>query len=638
MPRVYPCPTAVGNTTTAAEGTSDLTIAHCAAVSVTEAVLLCPSPMDHASRSAAWLALCSGLAGLAGFACVSAVAGCATMTGEARPGGTVRVVEGTRVVGRYISPNAYEHYIRAELAGSSGRSEEAALELARAITSDGTSAFLRTRLAEELLALGRIDDARESCETALRFDPQYADARVLLGRVALRHGDPAKAEAEFRLALDADRTCESAYLALAQLYRERGDGGRADGVLRSLVHRSPASAEPHVLLARSAVARGDLKDAEVELRLAARIDSSSLVTRIELGRVLLSAGRASEAEHELRRALERFGPEPRIAELLVQVLVAMDRGAEADALVESFDKQAASRDRRLSVGWLLLGRGHVERAAAIASEVLAGGELPGGRLLRGAALAAARRVDEAVLELLRVPIESGDFVAAQLRLGRALGDAGRLKEGIDRLTISSARVQDGDGSALLSTLLAELRERAGDRAGARHLIEEALARQPKSDALTYALGGLLDRAGEADRAVEVVSAILARTPDHAEALNFIGWSWTDRGVRLRDAQRYLERAHALRPTSGEIADSLGWLYFKVERVEDATRLLELASRLLPSAPDVLAHLGDAYLKRDDRPRAVGAYRRALGSNPDARVRQVVEDKLLHLEEGRVGAR
>ena len=576
--------------------------------------------------------------GLSPVALSLLVVGCIPARMEPRRGSTVRIVEGQRVIGRYVSPNAYEHYIRAQLASAAGNGEEAAQELARAITSDGASPFLRTRLAQELLALGRIDEARDSCETALRFDPQHADARVELGRIALKLGDAVTAEAEFRKALETDRTCEAAYLELARLYREHGDASRADGIYQAMAERVPSSAAAHQQLARSAVARGDLKTAEAELRLAVKLDSSSLATQLELGRLLLSAGRPTEAEHELRRTLDRSGHDSRVAELLVQVLVVMDRGAEADALLESLDHRGSASERQLSVGWLLLGRGRVERAVAIAGEVLAARDLPGAHLLRGSALAVARRVDEAVGELSRVPPESSEFLPAQMRLGRALGDAGRLKEGIDRMTATVARVQGRDGADLLATLLAELHERAGDRARAQRLLEEALGRQPKSDALTYALGGLFDRAGDADRAVEVVRAILERTPDHPEALNFIGWSWTDRGIRLREAQRYLERANALRPTSGEIADSLGWLYYKLERLEESVRLLELASRLLPEAPDVLSHLGDAYLKRDDRPRARAAYRRVLTINPDARIRQVVEEKLLHLEEGRVGAR
>ena len=95
----------------------------------------------------------------------------------------VRSFHGTLVPGYYVSPSAYEHYLRAQLLSNDGRAEEAADQLRQAIACDGASAYLRTRLAEELLTLGRIDEAREEIEAALHLDGQFAEAYVDLARV-----------------------------------------------------------------------------------------------------------------------------------------------------------------------------------------------------------------------------------------------------------------------------------------------------------------------------------------------------------------------------------------------------------------------------------------------------------------------
>jgi len=316
----------------------------------------------------------------------------------------------------------------------------------------------------------------------------------------------------------------------------------------------------------------------------------------------------------------------------------MGKRDEASAVVDALDTGTSSRERLLQIGWLLLNQGRGERALAVAEGVLAGADFPAAHLLRGGALAALGRTDEAAVELGAIPPEEPEFIAAQLRLSRALSEAGRGREAIELLAGALSRTQPRPQSDALATQLAELIERGGDRQRARRVLDDALKLHPTSDALCYALGGLLDRGGEGDKALEVVGAILERSPDNAEAHNFIGWNLTERNLRLKEALRHLERAHALRPTSGEIADSLGWLYFKLDRAEEATRLLEVAARLLPEAPEVLGHLGEAYLKRDDRPRALAAFRQALAHSPEPRVRQALEQKLLFLEEGRVGAR
>src|SRR5215471_18255808 len=85
------------------------------------------------------------------------ISGCAGRMPEPRPPTMVRSFHGTLVPGYYVSPSAYEHYLLAQLLSNDGRAEEASEQLRLAITSDGASAYLRTRLAEELLTLGRID-------------------------------------------------------------------------------------------------------------------------------------------------------------------------------------------------------------------------------------------------------------------------------------------------------------------------------------------------------------------------------------------------------------------------------------------------------------------------------------------------
>ena len=123
-----------------------------------------------------------------------AVAGCAGKMPEPRTPTMVRSFRGTIVPGYYVSPVSYEHYIRAQLLSNDGRAEEASDELRQAIASDGASPYLRTRLAEELLTLGRVDEARDEIEAALHLDTQFAEAHVDLARVKLRLGDGAGAE------------------------------------------------------------------------------------------------------------------------------------------------------------------------------------------------------------------------------------------------------------------------------------------------------------------------------------------------------------------------------------------------------------------------------------------------------------
>ncbi len=79
-------------------------------------------------------------------------------------------------------------------------------------------------------------------------------------------------------------------------------------------------------------------------------------------------------------------------------------------------------------------------------------------------------------------------------------------------------------------------------------------------------------------------------------LNYLGYSWVDRGENLAEAEKLIARAVELRPNDGFIADSLGWVYYRTGRYAEAVEQLERAVSLEPGDPVINEHLGDAYWK------------------------------------------
>ncbi|MEM6710727.1 MAG: tetratricopeptide repeat protein [Pseudomonadota bacterium] len=82
--------------------------------------------------------------------------------------------------------------------------------------------------------------------------------------------------------------------------------------------------------------------------------------------------------------------------------------------------------------------------------------------------------------------------------------------------------------------------------------------------------------------------------DQPDVLNYLAYTWVDRGEHLERSVSMLERAAEMRPDSGYIVDSLGWVYFRLGRFEEAVEQLELAVTLDPTQAVIHDHLGDAY--------------------------------------------
>jgi len=86
---------------------------------------------------------------------------------------------------------------------------------------------------------------------------------------------------------------------------------------------------------------------------------------------------------------------------------------------------------------------------------------------------------------------------------------------------------------------------------------------------------------------------LASKPDQAYVLNYLAYSWIERGMNINKSLKMLERANAIKKNDGYIIDSLGWAYFKLENIENAKKYLQLAVMLMPRDPVVNDHFADA---------------------------------------------
>jgi tetratricopeptide (TPR) repeat protein len=97
-------------------------------------------------------------------------------------------------------------------------------------------------------------------------------------------------------------------------------------------------------------------------------------------------------------------------------------------------------------------------------------------------------------------------------------------------------------------------------------------------------------------AEEWFKKVLAISPKNATALNYFGYSLADRGARLEEALSMIQKAVELDPYNGAYLDSLGWAYFRMNRLNLAEEYLRKAVGRLSRDPVIHMHLGDLYFK------------------------------------------
>jgi tetratricopeptide (TPR) repeat protein len=110
----------------------------------------------------------------------------------------------------------------------------------------------------------------------------------------------------------------------------------------------------------------------------------------------------------------------------------------------------------------------------------------------------------------------------------------------------------------------------------------------------YFRGICEERSKNWDKAEVDMKRALEIQPEQPHVLNYLGYSWIDRGTNLDEAMKMIRRAVDQRPDDGYIVDSLGWAYYRIGNYEEAVKTLERAISLKPEDPTVNDHLGDAY--------------------------------------------
>jgi tetratricopeptide (TPR) repeat protein len=247
-------------------------------------------------------------------------------------------------------------------------------------------------------------------------------------------------------------------------------------------------------------------------------------------------------------------------------------------------------------------------------------------LMVGDALAATGDVAGARAAYEAPKPSSSEYVTARLKLAWSYQNAGDKDQALAVAhATAAAEPKDTDAAINLADLL-----RADEKYDQSAAILDPLigAEGDHPDwKLLYMRAVDYEESGRwADAERDLQRALLMR-PDDPELLNFLGYSWIDRGEKLTQAIAMVQKAVDLNPESGAMIDSLGWGYYRLGDYQKAVEKLEAAVALEAGDPDVNNHLGDAYWRVGRRLEARFQWERVLTLDPPAKLKTEVEGKL-----------
>lgn len=484
------------------------------------------------------------------------------------------------------------------IAAAASRDPKVAERGARLAFDNGQDSELE-RIAREWLARD------PKSEVARRF---HAVALLQLDR---RH----EAEQEFaRLISSAYPAPADAFTALNESLAEvRNDSGAAR-VVADLARAYPAVPEAHFAAAALALSAGDSPTALMGAERALRLRPDWREARWLRVRALIAGGDCAAG---LREA-SALAAESTNADQLVYawLLVACDRGAEAQPYFEDLARGSAARSEALEgLAGLDLDAKRWDAATNHYTEMLPTGR-NGDRAFYGLAVIADRRgdVDRAVRLYSRVT--SGPrAVAAQMRAYRLELDRGHAAAAARLLDdfVANAPEFRVPATAARAQILADV----GRGADALALLARAAKVYPDREEIRYARASVLEHAGNVDAAIAELRGVARARPDDPAAQNALGFTLADHSRDLAEAEQRIRAALAERPDSPAIRDSLGWVLYRRGHAPEAVDWLKRAYAGEPDA-EVAAHLGEVQWALGDTAAAEHTWREALERSPGER--------------------
>jgi tetratricopeptide (TPR) repeat protein len=174
-------------------------------------------------------------------------------------------------------------------------------------------------------------------------------------------------------------------------------------------------------------------------------------------------------------------------------------------------------------------------------------------------------------------------------------------------------------------------------------LQAVVAKDPKNMDALITLGSLYRNSNEMQKAVDVYTQSIALqgddnstwqlyyyrgiANDRMKALNYLGYSLIDRGVKLDEALNMVKKAVELKPNDGYIVDSLGWAYFTMGDYDQAVNYLERAVDLNAADATIAQHLGDAYWHVGRKLEAQFQWQHAKDNHPEAADLPAIEARL-----------
>jgi tetratricopeptide (TPR) repeat protein len=467
------------------------------------------------------------------------------------------------------------------------------------------------------------DRATELAEELVKVEPSHRIAQFLLGIDAFKQGDYAEADEHFAAARQGPIADLTSTLARAWVQEADGKHNEAFATLDTLSSADWAQYYQRYHRGLIADIAGRHQLARKSYAQAFKHNPTTLRVADAYARHALNSNDRELAAETIKTHIAEAAPHPLSEALLEQIENGETPGLMAvtptDGLAEAF----------YGIGDALAGEGGLDMGIVFLQFALyLKPDFPLAYIALAEAYETAKKYDAEIAAFDHIPESSPLWINVQIQKAFALNSLERVDEAKALLEkIIAADPKDIRPLDALGNIMRahERYEEALDYySRAVELVDEPTK---QNWALFYSRGVSNERLKNWPAAEADFKQALELNPDESLILNYLGYSWVDQGMNLKQAMDYIRQAVKLKPDDGYYVDSLGWAYYRIGNMPAAVEHLERAVELRPDDPIINDHLGDAYWRVGRTLEAKYQWEQALSLEPEPEQEKTLHEKI-----------
>jgi predicted Zn-dependent protease len=467
----------------------------------------------------------------------------------------------------------------------------------KALTLTPKNSPLRERFIASLIANKRYDLAISQAQAGLKIDPNNVNFKALYVNALAKANNAKEAAQLSRKWVDEKPKNSQLRETYAAVLMDQGNVSEAEKQLLKSIQLSPKNIPPYLALGKLYLKIQKYQQASTQFEKVLEIDSENILAINGLFNALSKYKDPTNAVDELEK-LSTVHPNSVNIKLVLAEFYAKTGNVEKslkfaqeieskkidkEKLLPIFERiyitaaKAKAKDKDIKTALSILDKGIKLYPKSLSIPIN-----------KAQLLFSEGQPDKSFEEINKLKTQFSDSPLPFESEGDLFFEQKKYEQASQAYSIARTKVDS------VPRVLKQFKATALAKGDAAKVLKDFLKTNPESPTVLLALGTYYQQQNKIELAINTYHNLIAIRPNNVIALNNLAWIYIDKNDAR--AEKIAQKAYNLQPNSAAIADTYGWVLYKLNKVKESLPILEKAHELAPTNKDIGLHLIEVYKK------------------------------------------